>query len=89
MYFLPSQILTLHTTMCKLYVEVIIMATNLAINDQLLNNALEIGGFRSKKDTVNAALEEFIQRRKAEDVINLFGKIDFDENYDYKKMRSR
>ena len=65
------------------------MATNLAINDQLLNNALEIGGFRSKKDTVNAALKEFIQRRKAEDVINLFGKIEFDENYDYKKMRSR
>ncbi len=75
--------------MCKLREEVTIMATNLAINDQLLNNALEIGGFRSKKDTVNAALEEFIQRRKAEDVINLFGKIEFDESYDYKKMRSR
>lgn len=73
--------------MCKLYAEGIIMATNLAINDQLLNNALEIGGFSSKKDTVNAALEEFIQRRKAEDIINLFGKIEFDENYDYKKMR--
>jgi len=81
--------LTLHTTMCKLFVEVITMATNLAINDQLLTNALEIGGFHSKKDTVNAALEEFIQRRQAEDVINLFGKIEFDENYDYKKMRSR
>lgn len=75
--------------MCKLDVEVIDMATNLAINDQLLNDALEIGGFRTKKDTVNAALEEFIQRRKAEDVISLFGKIEFDENYDYKKMRSR
>ena len=65
------------------------MATNLAINDQLLNNALEIGGYRTKKDTVNAALEEFIQRRKAEDIINLFGKIEFDKNYDYKKMRTR
>jgi len=65
------------------------MATNLAINDQLLKDALEIGGFRSKKDTVNAALEEFIKRRKTEDVINMFGKIEFDENYDYKKMRSR
>lgn len=65
------------------------MATNLAINDQLLNTALEIGGFRSKKDTVTAALDEFIQRRKAEGVIQLFGTIDFDENYDYNKMRSR
>ena len=65
------------------------MATNLAINDQLLTNALEIGGFRSKKDTVNAALEEFIQRRKSEDVINLFGQIEFEEKYDYKIMRTR
>lgn len=65
------------------------MATNLAINDQLLTNALEIGGFRTKKDTVNAALEEFIQRRKAEDIIDMFSTIDFDEDYDYKKMRNR
>lgn len=39
------------------------MATNLAINENLLEKALEIGGFKSKKDTVNAALEEFIRRR--------------------------
>ena len=65
------------------------MATNLAINEQLLNNALEIGGFRTKKDTVNAALEEFISRRNAEQVINLFGTVEFDATYDYKKMRER
>jgi hypothetical protein len=65
------------------------MATNLAINDDLLNKALELGGFRSKKDTVNAALEEFIRRRKAEDIINLFGKIEYNADYDYKKMRTR
>jgi Arc/MetJ family transcription regulator len=65
------------------------MATNLAIDDQLLRYALELGGFRSKKDTVNAALEEFIQRRKAEDLINLFGKIDYEVDYDYKAMRNR
>ena len=65
------------------------MATNLAINDILLNQALELGGFRTKKDTVNAALEEFIKRRKAEDIINLFGKIDYAIDYDYKKMRKR
>ncbi len=65
------------------------MATNLAINDDLLNSALEIGGYRSKKDTVNAALEEFIQRRKAEDVISLFGKVEYDSTYDYKKSRER
>jgi len=65
------------------------MATNLAINDQLLNRALELGGYKSKKDTVNAALEEFIQRRKAEDLINLFGNVDYEPSYDYKSMRNR
>lgn len=65
------------------------MATNLAIDETLLDKALELGGFRTKKDTVNAALEEFIRRRKAEDVIDLFGKIEYEIDYDYKKMRSR
>ena len=65
------------------------MATNLAINERLLDKALELGGFKSKKDTVNAALEEFIRRRKAEDVISMFGKIEYAPDYDYKTMRSR
>jgi len=65
------------------------MATNLAINESLLDKALELGGFRSKKDTVNAALEEFIRRRKAEDVISMFGKIEYTSDYNYKNMRSR
>ncbi len=65
------------------------MATNLAIDDRLLNKALEIGGYKSKKDTVNAALVEFIKRRKANDLIDLFGTIEYDSSYDYKKMRSR
>lgn len=65
------------------------MATNLAINETLLEKALELGGFLSKKDTVNAALEEFIRRRKAEDIISLFGSIEYDGDYDYKKKRTR
>ena len=65
------------------------MATNLAINDQLLTYALEVGGFKTKKETVTAALEEFIQKRKAEDLISLFGKIEYESDYDYKAMRNR
>ena len=65
------------------------MATNLAIDDRLLNKALEIGGYKSKKDTVNAALVEFIKRRKVKDLIDIFGTIEYDSSYDYKKMRSR
>jgi len=65
------------------------MATNLAINEDLLDKALELGGYKSKKDTVNAALEEFIRRRNAKELINLFGKIEYDDSHDYKKMRTR
>jgi len=65
------------------------MATNLAINDALLDKALELGGYKSKKDTVNAALEEFIRRRKAEELVNLFGTIEYDTDYNHKKLRSR
>jgi Arc/MetJ family transcription regulator len=65
------------------------MATNLAIDDNLLKTALVIGGLKTKKDTVNMALDEFIQSRKRQEVIDLFGKIEFDENYDYKKSRGK
>jgi Arc/MetJ family transcription regulator len=65
------------------------MATNLAIDDNLLKTALVIGGLKTKKDTVNMALDEFIQRRKRQEVIDLFGKIEFDTTYDYKKSRGK
>ena len=63
------------------------MATYLSINPQLLQEALRIGGLKTKKDTVNLALQEFIQRRKAVELIALFGTIDYDPTYDYKQGR--
>ena len=65
------------------------MATNLAISDTLLKKALEIGGYKTKKDTVNAALEEFIKRRKTKELVESFGTIEYESTYDYKKMRTR
>ena len=65
------------------------MATNLAIDDDLLKDAQKIGGLKTKKDTVNLALKEFILRRKQEDIKDLFGKVDYDKDYDYKKSRNR
>lgn len=65
------------------------MATNLAIDDQLLNEALRIGGHRTKKDTVTEALTEYIQHRKQAKVVTLFGTVDFDAQYDYKRQRRR
>ena len=63
------------------------MATNLAIDEGLLLEAQEMGGFRTKKETVNEALREYIQRRKQVKIIELFGTIDFEPSYDYKKQR--
>jgi Arc/MetJ family transcription regulator len=63
------------------------MATNLALDDELIVEAQKIGGFRSKKDAVNTALVEFIQRHKQAEIAELFGKLDIDEKYDYKSLR--
>jgi Arc/MetJ family transcription regulator len=63
------------------------MPTNLSINPQLLDDALAIGKLKSKKETVNTALTEFIQRRKAAEIIALFGTVNYDADYDYKKLR--
>ena len=68
--------------------EALFMASNLSIDPKLLDEALSIGGLKSKKDTVNQALIEYVQRRKQREVIELFGKLPPDKDYDYKKGRS-
>ena len=65
------------------------MATNVAIDDKLLEEAQSIGGHRTKKATVTEALEEYIQRRKQARILELFGTMHFDPKYDYNKQRSR
>lgn len=64
------------------------MPSNLDFDAELLAKAQKLGGFRYKKDTINAALEEFIRKREQARIKELFGAIDYDPNYDYKKMRS-
>ncbi len=65
------------------------MATNLAIDDKLIVEAQAIGGARTKKAAVTEALKEYIQRRKQVQIISLFGTVDYDPDYNYKKNRSR
>ena len=65
------------------------MATNLSIDPDLLERALVLGGERTKKATVNKALSEFIARREQKNILRLFGKLDWDEGFNYKKERSR
>ena len=63
------------------------MATNLSIDTNLLDEALQISGLTTKKDIVNLALIEFIQRRKQLEITTLFGNLPQDADYDYKKGR--
>lgn len=63
------------------------MTINLAIDDDLINEALMLGHFKTKEDTVVTALKEFINRRKQLEIIELFGQFDPDPDYDYKLGR--
>lgn len=65
------------------------MATNLAIDPDLLNKALEVSGERTKKAVVTKALREFIARRQQRRLLDLMGKLDWDASFDYKAERSR
>ena len=66
-----------------------IMATNLAIDDALIEEARITGHHRTKKEAVTAALDEYIRRRKQMNLIQHFGTFDFNPDYDYKSERSR
>ncbi|HET7210133.1 MAG TPA: type II toxin-antitoxin system VapB family antitoxin [Methyloceanibacter sp.] len=65
------------------------MATNLSIDPELIERALELSGERTKKAAVTKALEEFIARRRQKRLLDLMGKLDWQSSYDYKAERSR
>lgn len=65
------------------------MATNLALDDKLIIQAQKIGHHRTKKEAVMIALKEYIAHKKQLKIIDLFGHVQFDEKYDYKKARTR
>jgi hypothetical protein len=65
------------------------MATNLSLDPELIDLALELSGERTKKAAVTKALEEFIARRRQKRLLDLMGKLDWESSYDYKAERSR
>jgi Arc/MetJ family transcription regulator len=65
------------------------MPTNLALDDRLIEEARELGHHRTKKEAVNAALDEYVRRRKQMKILDLFGKIDYYEDYDHKEARRK
>jgi len=65
------------------------MPTNLALDDALIDRVKQIGGHKTKKEAVTAALEEYLQRREQLQILELAGAIDYDPDYDYKALRRR
>jgi Arc/MetJ family transcription regulator len=73
----------------NVWIEASPMPTNLSIDDGLLELARKLGGHRTKKETVNEALREYVQRRRSLRALRLFGRIHYDPAYDYKRQRGR
>ena len=65
------------------------MATNLQIDDKLILKAVRLGRHKTKKEAVSTALVEYIHRLEQERVLSMFGRVDYDPDYDYKKQRRR
>ena len=65
------------------------MATNLALDPKLIERAVKLSGEKTKKAAVTRALEEFITRRTQKRLVELMGKLEWDESFDYKAERSR
>jgi hypothetical protein len=65
------------------------MATNLSLDPRLIEQAVKVSGERTKKAAVTRALEEYIARRKQKHLLDLMGKLEWDESFDYKVERSR
>ena len=65
------------------------MTTNLALDPKLLDRALKVSGQKTKKAAVTLALEEFIAKRAQKNMLDLMGKLEWDDSFDYKVERSR
>jgi Arc/MetJ family transcription regulator len=65
------------------------MATNLALDDKLIEEARRSGGHKTKKEAVTAALAEYVRRRKQLRILEAFGTFEFDPSYDYKSERRK
>lgn len=65
------------------------MATNLQLDDALIQQAVRLGGHRTKKSAVTQALLDYVRHMEQAQILDLFGTIEYDETYDYKRQRAK
>jgi Arc/MetJ family transcription regulator len=63
------------------------MATNLALDDDLIDEARRVGNHPTKREAVTVALQEYVAHHKQLEILGLFGTIDFDPSYDSRRSR--
>jgi len=63
------------------------MRTNIALDENLVKEAMRLSRTKTKKELVNQALKEFVENRKRLNLIDLAGKIEFAKDYNYKALR--
>jgi Arc/MetJ family transcription regulator len=77
------------SVLCKVLCKELHMATNLALDPDLINRAVKVSGEKTKRAAVTRALEEFISRRSQARLVDLMGKLEWDDSFDYKAERTR
>ncbi len=73
--------------LCVIIKEAIVVATDLQLDDKLIQKAVKLGGHKTKRAAVSSALIEYIQNLERESILSMFGTVEYDPEYDYKKQR--
>jgi Arc/MetJ family transcription regulator len=63
------------------------MRTNIVLDDELVDEAMNLTGSKTKREVVHLALEELVRRRRRTDLTELAGKIRFRDDFDHKRLR--
>lgn len=64
------------------------MRTNVVLDEKLVKEALQLSGIKTKRELIHQALIEFVKNKKRKNLLDLYGKIEFKKDYDYKSMRN-
>lgn len=63
------------------------MRTNIVIDDEMMRQAMAVSGIKTKRGVVEQAIQEFVARRTRKDLLELRGRVQFADDYDYKALR--
>lgn len=65
------------------------MISGIPVDDSLVDTACKLGNHSSRQEAIEAALREYVQRHRQQQIVQLFGTVEFDDSYDYKQSRTR